>query len=79
MVGAPDPGDLVLVEELLDEPLRLGVDLHESYVGEVDGEEHGGLPPLDQAVLEEDDQGHQGHGVEGAVAEEGPPEGRMNE
>ena len=73
MVGAPDPGHLVLVEQLLDEPLRLGVDLHEADVAGVDAEEQEGLVPLDLLVAEEEDQRDEGDGVEGAVPEEGPP------
>ena len=73
MVGAPDARDLVLVEELGDGPLGAGVDLHEEDVGDVGEEEDERLPPQDDLVEEEDDEGEEGDGVEGAVAEEGPP------
>ncbi len=73
MVRAPDPGDLVFVEQLLDEPLGLRVDLHEGNVGYVDEEEEGGLEPLDAFIAEEDDERDEGERVEGAVAEQRPP------
>ena len=73
VVGAPDARDLVLVEELGDGPLGAGVDLHEEDVGDVGEEEDERLPPEDDLVEEEDDEGEEGDGVEGAVAEEGPP------
>ena len=66
MVGAPDARDLVLVEELCDGPLGAGVDLHEEDVGDVGEEEDERLPPQDDLVEEEDDEGEEGDGVEGA-------------
>ena len=66
MVCAPDARDFVLVEELGDGPLRAGVDLHEEDVGDVGEEEDQGLPPEDDLVEEEDDEGEEGDGVEGA-------------
>ena len=73
VVCAPDARDLVLVEELGDGALGGGVDLHEEDVGDVGEEEDQGLPPEDDLVEEEDDEGEEGDGVEGAVAEERPP------
>ena len=45
VVSASNPGHLVLVEKLLDEPLGLRVPLHEDDVGGVDAELERGLPP----------------------------------
>ena len=73
MIGASDPRHFVLVKHLLDESLRFGVDLHEADVGDVDEEQQQGLPPLDELVAEKDDEGDEGHGVEGAVPEQRPP------
>jgi hypothetical protein len=53
VICAADPGHLVLVEELLDEPLGLHVKLHEDDVGRVHAELQGRLPPRDVLVEEE--------------------------
>ena len=53
MVSASDTGHLVFVEQLLDEALGLGVELHEDDVGGVDRQLKGRLPPGDVLVEEE--------------------------
>ena len=53
MVSASDTGHLVFVEQLLDEALGLGVELHEDDVGSVDRQLKGRLPPGDVLVEEE--------------------------
>ena len=60
------------VEELPEPVLHGLVDLHEADVGAVPEEEDEGLVPLDEVVVEEDDEDHQGHGVEEHVADQGP-------
>ena len=47
VVRTPHPGDLVLVEQLLDEALRRLVDLHEQHVRHVDAQQQRGLVPLE--------------------------------
>ena len=73
VVSASNPGHLVLVEELLDESLWLGVPLHEDDVGGVDSELKCGLPHWDLLVEEEEDEGDERERVEGAIAEQRPP------
>ena len=56
MIGAPHPGDFVLVQQLLDASLGMHVELHEEDVGEVDGEQGDGFIPKDLLVDKEDNE-----------------------
>lgn len=73
VVSAANTSHLVLVENLLEEPLGLDIPLHENDVGGVDEQLEEGLIPGDVLIQEEDDEGDEGNGVEGAVPEQRPP------
>ncbi|GIY55054.1 hypothetical protein CEXT_344901 [Caerostris extrusa] len=73
MVFAADPGELVAVQELPHRLLYGLVELHEYDVGGVAQQQDGGLVPVDDVVLEADDQHDQADRVEGDVSKERPP------
>lgn len=67
----------VTVEEALDHSLDILVPAHEWDVGGVEEEEKCRLPPDDQVVHEEENQGDEADAVEGAITKERPPRQRQ--
>jgi len=69
LIGRPDPGHLVPVEQSFDELLHRLVPLHEAHITQVESKEHERLVPIYVTVAEEVDQGEQTEAIEGAVTE----------
>ena len=71
--AAAGPSDPTAKDLRLKPAFGALVELHEDDIGDVAGEQDERLPPLDLAVVEEDDQADQADAIERHVAEQRPP------